>query len=226
MAWQQRVYDGVPKFVCDGNIEADLGDSIFDIHLWGDEMNLWGIYPGLEMPKGTKVPDFPYNRMRPEFILSPETFHRDHHLRLNEKGLERFILTVRPNPFYNPQLPNDPEEPEKLNEVVTVGKGKFEDFLVIGRYGVERLPKIAEEITWQGEPRFFPKEEQEPGLVIGRNYRLQVDMKKYQRGVSGDFYSYMKRACIARAAISMDEGGLTAEQIRDILSLIEQLNRG
>jgi len=223
MAWQQRVYEGVPLCVWDALDDKPL------IEIWsqGDKVNLWGIYSGMVMPKGTKVPDFPYYDLNPEFILCQEASCLDHLVVLEGKyGLVRRIISQDWDFEWN----------RMYSSAKNVGPGFFEDFIAISKYCAKRLPRIADEIVWYEEQQseveclidemlgFEQSQKPKPGLVVGENYTLQVDMKKYQDAVSKVFYSLMKQFTIQRAAVSIDKGGLTAEQIKEVLGLIEPLN--
>jgi len=171
------------------------------------------------------TPEFPYNRINSDFnLFNDQRSDIGHNIELDENGLQKFVVTTRPNPCYRPGFINH-EEAERLTDFVYVGNAQFEDFMRFGEYGLIRFPKIADELICVDVD--FPDCKISPGIIQGewqgKKYEGKIDLVRFQDVVCKRFYNLMKQSAIERAAISLDEGGLTAEQIKEILGLIEPL---
>ncbi len=170
------------------------------------------------------LPEFPYDRVNSNFVLFDEQNSKiGHNLELDENGLQKFVVTTRPNPFFKPGFVNL-DEAERLTDFVYVGKAQFNDFMKFGQYALQRYPRIAEELVCANVRH---EDVVKPGIIKGKfldkEYEGRVDLVRFQSIVCKRFYTLIKQFAIQRAAVSLDKGGLTAEQIREILCLIEPL---
>ena len=223
MAWRYTEYAGCPQL-------TDWIDKQFKFGIVLDE-DVTDI-----KPKFVETPDKVYETLeiKTNSILRPRFY-----MRIGEnkssilnyefdllKGLERRLWTLDQNLTI---IRNFPGEYHTLT-TKQIDTGEFEDFMRIGKYAVDRFPKIAEEITQS--PYLFQNDVPEDEIELIEKYFDKIEqlpsLDLTQRDLSRDFYNiilvYFEFEISSKGLIPR-KNTFSKDQVQELKKLVEPLNK-